>query len=370
LLARARASWINVRMARRERLGSVDLLRGAVMVLMALDHTRDFFSNAGVEPTDLAHSWPALFLTRWVTHFCAPVFVLLAGAGAYLSHRPRRDLQLFLVTRGLWLVLLEVTVVTFAWSFDPRFHFVALQVIWAIGWCMVGLAALVELPAAAVGAIGLVVIAAHNLTDGLAAGWPWAILHRAQVFEPFSGHRVRVAYPLLPWLGVIAAGYGLGAILDRPDRRRLLLAVGAALTLAFVLLRALGGYGDPHHFDTRFVLDFLNCTKYPPSLEYLLMTLGPALLVLAALDGRSGGPIAIFGRVPLFYYVLHLYLIHASRMAVYLIQKWAGSEPSHGWGLPVVYAVWIAIVVALYFPCRWYAGFKARRRDLAWLSYL
>jgi len=354
---------------RRERLGSVDLLRGAVMVLMALDHTRDFFSNAGVDPTNLEQAPAALFLTRWVTHFCAPVFVLLAGTGAYLSHRPKRDLQTFLITRGLWLVVLEVTVVSFAWSFNPRWPFTMLQVIWAIGWCMVGLALLVELPAAAVGALGAAIIFAHNLTDGVRGGWLWSVAHRPQVFEPLAGHRVRVPYPLLPWLGVMAAGYGLGVILERADRRRWLYAIGGALVAIFVALRLLGGYGDPHAF-TAPALDFLNCTKYPPSLEYLAMTLGPALIALAALDGRAGGPLAIFGRVPLFYYVAHLYLIHGARLAVFAVEKALGRAPSHGWSLPVVYAVWLAVVAALYVPCRWFAALKARRRDLAWLSYL
>jgi uncharacterized membrane protein len=348
---------------RRERLHSVDLLRGAVMVLMALDHTRDYYSNAGVDATDLARSWPALFFTRFATHFCAPVFVLLAGAGAFLSRKPKRELQAFLLTRGLWLVALEVTVVTFAWTFNPHWRFVPLQVIWAIGWSMVALAALVELPAWAVGAVGAIVIAAHNLTDGVAGNWAWALLHQQRLFE-LDGHRVRVAYPLLPWIGVIAAGYGVGAILVRPDRRRWLAAIGAALVLAFVILRVLDGYGDPHPRAGQPWMGFLNCTKYPPSLDYLLMTLGPSLLVLAAIDKLRGGPIEVFGRVPLFFYVLHLYLIHFSRWLVSLFIS------TDGWSLPVVYAVWLAIVIALYWPCRLYANFKARHPDSKILSYL
>jgi uncharacterized membrane protein len=349
----------------RPRLSSIDTVRGAVMVLMALDHTRDFFSSAaGIDAMDPSHTWPALLLTRWVTHFCAPIFILLAGTGAYLSHKPKAELSRFLLTRGLWLVVLEVTVVGLAWTFDPFYYFRMLQVIWAIGWCMVVMSVLVYLPTSVIAAIGIAMIALHNLMDHVHGGFFWDVLHEPHAFEWAPHHRVRVAYPLVPWIGVIAAGYALGALMERPDRRRWLLIMGGAMVAAFVALRWTGVYGEPKPWIPRTALQFLNCTKYPPSLLYILMTIGPGLLALAALDGQSGGPLEVFGRVPLFYYVMHLYLIHSLRWI------WSLFVATPGYDLPIVYAVWIAVVLMLYWPCLWYSRLKSRRRDLVWLSYL
>jgi uncharacterized membrane protein len=372
------------------------VLRGAAMVLMALDHTRDYFSGATVRPTDLARASAALFLTRWVTHFCAPVFVLLAGTAAYLARGRGRDgaaLSRFLLSRGLWLVLLEVTVVRLGWEFDLSYRFTMLQVIWAIGWSMVLLAALVRAPASVVGAFGLVLIAGHNLLDGvdaasLGALRPlWLVLHQPGRLEPWPGHRVFVAYPLVPWAGVMAAGYGLGALLaGQPlaTRRRRLVALGVAACALFALLRGGNLYGDPHPWTPSprgalyTALAVLNCEKYPPSLAYLLVTLGPSLLALAALDGRTRGPVgralAVYGRVPLFYYVLHLYLIHGLALAVTVARFGVHAsaqqfEHGPGLGLPGVYAAWALVVATLYPACAWFARVKQRNRS-AWLSYL
>jgi uncharacterized membrane protein len=369
------------------------------MVIMALDHTRDYFSNARFDPLDLSKTSAALYFTRWITHFCAPVFVLLAGTGARLSlarGRSRRDLSRFLWTRGLWLVLIEVTVVSFGWSFDPGLHALMLQVIWAIGWSMVALAALIHLPAAVVGAFGIVMIAGHNLLDPIrperfgSFAWLWDILHVSS-WRPIAtagGHSFMLIYPLIPWIGVMAAGYALGGLFSlAPDRRRrFLLLLGASLTAFFVVLRWTNLYGDPrhwHHQKTALltVMSFLNCEKYPPSLLYLLATLGPAIALLALLDKPAGAlasKIRVFGRVPFFYYVLHIPLIHAMSLgAGYLmygpaIFSWGPRNPppnDAGLGLPGVYLAWLLSVAILYFPCRWFAGLKARRKD-AWLSYL
>lgn len=374
----------------RQRIDSIDLLRGLVIVLMALDHVRDFFSEVRFDPLDLAQTSAALFATRWITHFCAPVFIFLAGTSAYRVARRATPAELsrFLLTRGAWLIVLEVTVVSFAWTFTaPWATQVYLQVIWAIGWCMVVLAALVRLPVRAVVAIGLLLVAGHNALDGLApaafgALAPlWSILHVAGPMGP-----VFVAYPLLPWIGVMAAGYGFGALYDwEPhQRRRALLALGLGAIALFLLLRLPNAYGDPQPWEPQAsglftVFAVLNVHKYPPSLLYLCVTLGPALLVLAAAErwqGRLSGALVTIGRVPLFFYVAHLYLAHlaASVLAHALglgmtLLTGHPEDPVRGFSLPIVYLAWIAVVLALYPACRWFAAIKARRRDW-WLSYL
>jgi uncharacterized membrane protein len=384
----------------RPRLDAIDLLRGVVMVLMALDHTRDYFSHTPFDPTDLSQTNTALFLTRWMTHFCAPVFVFLAGTGAFLygvRGKTRPQLAWFLFSRGLWLVVLEFTLVQLGWSFQLFPGRYLAQVIAAIGGSMIVLAALVFLPTWAVALTGVLLIAGHNALDGLppdiVARFPWLVglLFLGPVPPPPSPTLVFIAYPLLPWLGVMAVGYGCGPLwlLDPGRRRRRLAGLGGALLLLFVLLRATNLYGDPRPWTLQqtnwfTLLSFVNCTKYPPSLLFVLMTLGPALLALAWFD-RPAGPLGrwfvVFGRVPLFYYLLHVPVIHALALVVawaqygevgFLLHHPAGSAPDHappGYGLPGVYVAWLVVVGLLYPVCWWFANVKRRRRD-GWLSYL
>jgi uncharacterized membrane protein len=382
----------------RTRLDAIDLLRGLVMVLMALDHTRAMFSNATFDPLDLNRTSTALFLTRWVTHFCAPVFVFLAGTGAFLygcRGRTRAGLAWFLLTRGLWLVLLEFTLVHLGWWFRFDFHILLAQVIWAIGWSMVLMAGLVFLPTWAITGIGILLVAGHNAFDNVnsdrlgTAGWLWTALVRVGTLELPLGSRVIVAYPVLPWLGIMLTGYGCGTmwLLDPARRRRWLVGLGTLLILLFVVLRAGNLYGDPRNWSPQetswfTVLDFINCLKYPPSLLYALMTLGPALLALAWFDrpaGPLGRPLIVFGRVPLFYYLLHVPLIHLVALAFAYVRYgqvsfllanplFAQRPDDYGYGLGVVYLVWAGVVLALYFPCRWFAAVKQRHPG-PWMSY-
>jgi len=373
--------------ADRARIGSVDLLRGLVMALMALDHSRDFFGGSGVNPRDVAE--PALFLTRWITHFCAPTFILLCGLSAYLYARGRTTAELsrFLFIRGFWLILIEFTIVRLGWTFDLGFfHECTAGVIWAIGASMVVLSALVYLPRWAIGTMALAMIAGHNLFDGVSAeelgpaGPIWHVLHQPGLVHLGDSISVYVLYPLIPWIGVMAAGYVLGPVmqLEEAARRRSLLRLGAALTIGFVLLRATNLYGDPAPWTVQenwlsTVLSFLNCEKYPPSLLYLTMTLGPALMLLAGLEHARGALarcLVTFGQVPFFYYVVHLYLIHALAVATGMAMTGTlTSNPKIELSLAGVYLVWLLVLVLLYPICRWFAGLKQRRTEW-WWSYL
>ncbi len=380
------------------RLDSIDLVRGLIMVFMALDHVRGHIHRGAFayDPTDLSQASAALFLTRWITHFCAPVFVFLAGTAAFLRDiraHSRGDLSLYLLTRGLWLVLLELTVINWEWQMGIGFRFVIGQVIWALGWSMVAMAVLVRLPLTAIALVGGMMIVGHNLFDGirpetLGAFAPlWRILHIQGPIVYAPGRTFLVMYPLVPWIGVMAVGYVFGVLYTRPaeERRGAILTLGALLTGAFVLLRGLNVYGDPGPWsvqrdDLFTVLSFLNCQKYPPSLLFLLMTLGPSLLLLGWLERgvpALARPLVVFGRVPLFYYIVHLLVIDVLTVA-FAIGRYGkrtadvfaqGPPPDFGHGLLVVYAVWIGLVVALYPLCRWYAGVKARSRSRL-LSYL
>jgi uncharacterized membrane protein len=380
----------------RPRLDSIDLLRGLIMVVMALDHTRDFFGASGLNPRDVTD--PALFMTRWITHFCAPIFIFLSGISAWLygsRGRTTGDISWFLLTRGLWLMLIELTVVRLGWTFSFVIDVFVIQVIFAIGASMVALAALIHLPRWAIAAIALTMIAGHNLLDGVrpeqfgALGWLWNVLHQRGFALGSTDEGVFVLYPLIPWIGVMAAGYVLGPLFrsDADVRRRWLIGLGVSVIVGFVLIRATNLYGDPAPWAPQegvlaTVLSFINCEKYPPSLLYLMMTLGPALLLLAAFEqvrGRFADIIATFGRVPFFYYVVHLYLIHVLALVAawwstgdmgWLLSGHLPNKPdSYGYGLAAIYAVWLLVVVALYPACRWFAGVKQRNRAW-WLSYL
>lgn len=391
----------------RGRIQSVDALRGAIMILMAIDHVRDFVSSAAMSflPTDLTRTTMALFLTRWITHFCAPVFTFTAGIGAFfwLSHgRTKAQLSRFLLSRGLWLVILELTLMRFIFVFEFRFkdRLVILLVFWMLGLCMMALAALVHLPTRVLAVASVAVIATHNLFDAIAAArfgraaGVWNILHQPGVF-PIAGAQILAAYPLVPWFAVMAAGYCFGSVFlwERARRQRFLLTLGCGLTVGFIVLRAWNVYGDPQpwsvqHSTVFTVLSFLNCTKYPPSLDFLLMTLGPAIASLAWLERVNlspHSPLIVFGRVPFFFFVTHVALIHLVALALGFL-RYGGQRflllpapsmggpaqmfpPGYGYSLWVVYAVWLGVIAALYPACRWFADLKQRRRSW-WLSYL
>jgi uncharacterized membrane protein len=376
------------------RTRSIDLLRGAVMVLMVLDHSRDFFVGLAKSPTDLATTTLPLFFTRWVTHFCAPVFVLLAGVSArlYADKRGLPAARRFLASRGLWLIVLELTIVRFAWIPEPFYRFILLQVIWTLGWAMLALAALSFLPVRVVAALGLVIALGHNLLDPLDRGSfgtlepVWNLLHERSMLK-LGGRRVFVSYPVLPWIGVAAAGFGLGGWFAKPslERQRWLMRAGLAACALFVLMRALNLYGNPKPWLEQArgpiftVLSFLNCEKYPPSAAFLLMTLGPALVALAWLErvpSRALEPVAIFGRVPLFFYVAHLYLLRvvAIPLAIARFGKSAIMPPPGHAGSPEYplwagYLAWVVALIVLYPACRWFARKKAESKS-PWLSYL
>jgi len=391
----------------QSRIQTVDALRGAIIVIMAIDHVRDFISSAAMRfsPTDLTQTTAAIFLTRWITHFCAPVFALTAGIGAFLwlgRSRTKAQLSRFLLTRGLWLIFLELTALRYVLFLNIRLAntLVILSVIWMLGLCMIVLAGLIHLPTKVLLPLSLLTIASHNLLDGIAAerfgsaAWLWEILHQQGIFR-FAGATFLVAYPLIPWVAVMSAGYCLGQVFRwKPERRqKFLLRLGAAMTAAFITLRAVNIYGDPSRWAVQSskaytVLSFLNCTKYPPSLLFLLMTLGPAVMAMAWLEQKkvsANNPVIVFGRVPFFFFVAHLALIHVFAILLgFARYGWnhflltpapsmggmRSSFPAdYGFSLGTVYAAWLAVIVLLYPACRWFAGLKQRRRDW-WLSYL
>ena len=384
------------------RVQALDVLRGLVIVIMALDHVRDYFHDSGYayDPLNPSTTTALLYATRWVTHFCAPTFVFLAGVSAWLQGAKGKDprrLAGFLLTRGLWLVLLEVTVVAFGWSFSIPLLPV-LQVIWAIGWSMVALAALVRLPVQAVLAIGIAIVAGHNLLDPVRASdfgsWApaWQLLHEQGMVVQDGRPVIFVAYPLLAWIGVLALGYGLGPVFLSPHRDRTLVRVAVGMLALFVVLRGFNVYGDPRPWapqDTAgaTVMAFLNVAKYPPSLLFVCATLAPMLLLVPLFD-RMRGPVAdvlrTFGAVPLLAYVAHLYVMHLLAIAAHgaaghnldgmfdtIRDFFTRPQALGGTGfpLPVVYAAWLAVIALIYPICRWWAGVKRRRREW-WLSYL
>jgi uncharacterized membrane protein len=384
-------------------LESVDVLRGVVMILMALDHVRDFFGGT-VSPVNIAQTTAPLFFTRWITHFCAPVFFTLTGTGAYLARRRRSvsDLSQFLIVRGFWLILLELTLARcLGYQFNFDYRVTMLVILWALGWSMITLGILVRfLSANVVTILGLGLIVAHNAFDRVvpasfgALAPLWSILHVQGFALQSPRHAIFVAYPLIPWIGVTAAGYGLGQIFDwsTDDRRAFLRHAGPGFIVAFVVLRMTNLYGDPAPWTPqptgiRTLLSFLNANKYPPSLDYLLMTLGPALLFLRAIEERTPrflNSSLVFGKVPLFYFLLHLPLIHLMAAVVCLVRygtaHWMFESPSvaqypftrppdWGYGLPAVYLVWVVLVVSLYPVCQWFAALKLRSSS-GLLSYL
>jgi uncharacterized membrane protein len=391
---------------RRYRLDAIDMLRGLVIVIMAIDHVRDYtVANAPLDPLADPNVAAAMFFTRWITHYCAPVFVTLAGvsAGLMTARKSRSQLGRFLLTRGLWLVFVEFAIVSTAWTFAPRGivemggrTVIPLQVIWAIGVSMIALAGFQALGRSVCLSIGIAVLAAHNLLDAvwpmtamLDTKWPlWVALH-AQMAVPAGPFLFVNVYPFPVWIGVILLGFGASRVFELPEQQRKarLLRAGVLLTAGFVVLRALDAYGDPNHWQvqTRGIvataIDFLNTTKYPPSLQFLTMTLGPSAIICALADrviGATRRVLVTFGRVPFAFYVAHLYLIHSISVILGVAQGFRASQMftvfflfPKGYGLPLpgVYAAWALVVTLLYPLCRWMAEVKSRRRDW-WLSYL
>jgi len=394
---------MNTTIPRLSRIASIDIVRGLVMVIMALDHVRDYFYQGAMmaDPTDLESTTPALFFTRWVTHFCAPTFVMLAGTSAYLygSKKGKKELSVFLFTRGLWLVVLEFTLVRFGWTFNIFLNSpFMMQVIWAIGCSMMALSVLTWMHRYAVLGLGLALVCLHNLLDGVHfapqhALFPlWAVLHEPSPLA-FGHAHFFTLYPLLPWLGIMCCGYALGAVYvtgyDSAKRKKTLLWWGLGTIFCFVAVRAANIYGDPTPWQTQrsfgyTVLSFINTEKYPPSFLFSAMTLGPALLLLPAVENLQGffaRFFAVIGRVPLFYYVLHLYLAHGLAVIMFLLtggywhqinhnqNPFSGMPPTAGYSLPWVYVAWVVVVLLLYPLCIRYGKMKQKSSWWGW-SYL
>jgi uncharacterized membrane protein len=392
--------------ASTSRIASIDLIRGGVMILMAIDHVRVYSGLPAGGPT------PGIFFTRWITHFCAPAFIFLAGSSIFFYARKHGDVSRFLVIRGLWLIFLELTVLRLSWTFNLDFaHYEMAGVLWVIGWCMIGMAVLLKLPPSVVGAFGVVVIAGHNLMDShIGAILPtlntskfsglWKILYFGFFAGPVQfgsdGPNLIVLYSIIPWIGVMAAGYAFGKILSfEPARRnRLCIIIGLSAIALFLILRGFNLYGDPRPWHAPkpgtsqlpAPLSFLNCAKYPASLCFLLMTLGPIIALIPALENARGAVtqfVTTFGRVPFFYYVLHVPLIHllaliVSKIRLGYVSPWlfanhpmGNPDPPDGyvWNLPLLYLVWAITIVILYFVCRRFAEYKARS-TAAWLKYI
>ncbi len=381
------------------RIPEIDILRGIVMIIMALDHVRTFFGSTGFDPLNIELSTPLLFLTRWITHFCAPVFVFLAGTSAYLYgknlNKTNKQLAFFLFTRGLWIIFIEIFIWNLIIQWLP-YQFLFLQVLWAIGWSMCILALLVYLPHKVILTIGLMIVIGHNAFDGIKAenlGFfePfWAFLHQKH-WIVIGDLPVCFWYPILPWIGVIAVGFAFGAIFNQSDnqQRTWLFSIGILAVVLFVVLRAINGYGDPfawQYFDDgifKTVFSFINTEKYPPSLLFILMTLGPSIFCLPflkTLPKRIANGLVVFGSVPMFYYLLHFFFIQIG----FVIWAKINFGNSHNWflgeltdfpsnyepSLLLVYGIWISIILLLYPICKWYMKYKKSHKQYWWLSYL
>lgn len=389
----------------KTRITSIDFLRGTIMIIMALDHVRDYLYSGSFlfDPLDLDKTSVALFFTRWITHFCAPIFMLLAGTSAFLMSRKKTktELSVFLIKRGLWLVFLELVVVNFGWNFNIAFPMLLFITIWALGISMIVLAGLIHLPKKLILVLCLLVVFGHNLLDNVhvagnnLAGFGWAFLHDQRPF--FWGKEILlVGYPIIPLVAIMPLGYCLGGLFT-PEysvekRKKILLMIGGAAILLFIVIRYLNFYGDPVKWSmqkTPFFtfLSFIKVNKYPPSLLYVLMTIGSALLFLAFTEKLQNGlvkVVSVYGRVPMFYYLIHIYIIHLIAMIasaftpgqnwhIWILEKpiWFTSDlKGYGFSLPVAYLFWIAIVVGLYPLCKRYDAYKQLHKEKWWLSYL
>ncbi len=396
----------------KNRIQSIDILRGLIMVIMALDHVRDFFfkvdigeaGDVAMNPTNLNTTFPALFFTRWITHFCAPLFVFLAGTSIYLMclRKPKKELSLFLIKRGAILVILEVTIITFGWTFNPFFNLFILQVIWAIGMSMILLGLIIQLPFKMILSVGLIIVAGHNLLDfpSISSGLKGSVIAELFYFANFSfqalnqNHFVIIIYSFLPWTGVMLLGFCFGKLFEpahEPEqRKKILIQLGSSIVLFFIILRLTSLYGDPVPWSVQprgfiyTILSFFNLNKYPPSLLFLCMTIGPGILFLAFIEkiqNRFTRILNIYGKVPMLFYVLHFYLIHALVVIVFYFQGFGSADivsPNNpfffkpnglGFGLWGIYAIWAIVVIALFPGCKKYGLYKSSHHQW-WLSYL
>jgi uncharacterized membrane protein len=389
----------------QKRITSIDLLRGLVMIIMALDHVRDYFHAEAFmfNPLDLEKTNGALFFTRWITHFCAPVFMFLAGTSAFFigQKKSKKELSLFLLKRGIWLILLELTIINFGWNFDISFTNIYFIVIWALGISMIMLAGLIYLPNKLILLIGVIIVAGHHFLDNIhVAGnnlkaFGWSLLHDQNFFS-WQGKNILVGYPIVPWIGVMALGYCFGTLYtsaySSERRRKILLMLGGSAIALFILIRFTNLYGDPFPWSQQqspfyTFLSFIKVNKYPPSLLYVLMTLGLSILFLAFaenLNNKASKAVSIYGRVPMFYYVLHIFLVHLLAMAAaglftdYGWSVWILKQPlwfaedlkGYGFSLGVVYLVWAVVVIGLYPLCKRYDKYKTSHKEKWWLSYL
>lgn len=384
-----------------QRISSLDMVKGLAMIIMALDHVRDYVHAPAFlfNPADPEQTTLAIFFTRWVTHFCAPSFSFLAGISAFLvgKRKSKPELSLFLMKRGIWLVLIDLTVVAFAWYFDPQFGTINLNVIASLGISMIVLAGLIYLPRKILLIFSLALIFGHNLLDGIRFddSIAWALLHYQNVFNLSDSFTLLVAYPIIPWIAVMSLGYCLGDFyeksVDGTKRRQTFNLIGFIAIGVFVLLRWSNVYGDPKPFEqfgtfSQSLVSFLNPSKYPPSLVYLLMTLGGTFLLLANSEkwkGKAIDFICTFGRVPFFFYIIHIYLIHLIAIGLASLSGFIWKKnmilaafgiaenplPGYGFALWVVYFVWIAVIFLLYPICKKFDNYKMANKDKSWLSY-
>jgi len=386
------------------RIDSIDLLRGLVMIIMALDHTRDFFHREGMsgDPLNLATTTPFLYFTRWITHFCAPVFVFLAGSSAYFQslRKSKKELSLFLIKRGLWLILIEIFVMNFAFSFDVHYTIIGLQTIWSIGISMIILGLVTWLPFTAIATIGLLIVLGHNSLDFYEAnlksspGWWYDLLHHFGFYHLWDNHNLLILYPFLSWAGLMMVGFCFGKLFinfEGNQRKRILAWIGVGIILFFIALRATNVYGDPDYWSAQknslfTFFSFMNVHKYPPSLLYMCATIGPAILFIAFAGNTKNWLtrfITVYGRVPFLYYILHFFLIHFVSAIFYLARGHSFAEgikprpgflplftaAGEGYSLFTVYIIWICVVLSLYPVCKWFSDYKRTHKDW-WLSYL
>jgi len=388
-----------------KRIESIDLLRGLVMIIMALDHTRDFFHKGALtgNPLDPATTTPILYFTRWITHFCAPCFVFLSGLSAWLQtkRKTKNELSRFLISRGLWLVFVDLIVMSFAFTVDIHFGSFILETLWAIGISMVILGLMIRLPFWVILTTGLIIVFGHNLIDIAEKNhvgnfpWWWLLIHRQSAVSLWPGHILFVFYPFLPWTGLMLLGYCCGRLFTDTDwqtRKKILLWTGAGSILFFISLRATNTYGDLSHWSQqkngfRTFLSFMNVQKYPPSLLFLCATIGPALIFLAYVKNtgsRLVKIISVYGRVPFFYFIVHFYILHCFEIILYLTRGHSLAEgakgvpglpfkfaiPGEGYSLTIVYLIWVAVVLLMYPLCKWYDYYKLKHKEKWWLSYL